>query len=175
MLRTMATATGKQPFASDPSENSALFRLFYRAWRPTRLGRCVNRIAGWLSAIGLLPASQVAVEVRGRKSGRTRVNPAVIATVEGRQYLVAILGPESKWVKNVEAAGGYVTIRRGRRRQVHLDLVPADQRAPVLQEYVRVAESGRLHFPVRASDPLRKFAAIAERYPVYRVDPATYE
>ena len=171
----MARAKAQQPFASDPAGNNALFRLFYRGWRPTRLGRWVNRIAGWLSATGLLPASQVAVEVRGRKSGRTRLNPAVIATVEGKQYLVAILGPESQWVKNVEAAGGNVTIRRGRRRRVHIVLVPPDQRALVLQEYVRVASSGRQHFPVRASDPLSKFAAIADRYPVYRVDPVPYE
>lgn len=156
---------------TDPAESSALFRLFYRGWRPTRLGRFVNRAAGWMSGIGLLPASQVAVEVRGRRSGRTRLNPAVIATVGGKQYLVAILGPDSDWVKNVEAAGANVAIRRRRRRQVHLVLVPPEQRAPVLQEYVRVAASGRQHFPLRASDPLSEFALIAGRYPVYRVDP----
>lgn len=155
---------------SDPAEDNALFRLFYRGWRPTRLGRIVNRMAGWMSGMGLLPASQVAVEVLGRKSGRKRVNPAVVASVDGKQYLVAILGPESEWVKNVEAAGGNVVIRRRRRRHAHLVLVPPDQRAIVLQEYVRVAESGRLHFPLRASDPLNAFDTIAGRYPVYRVD-----
>lgn len=154
----------------DPAERNRLFRLFYRDWRPTRLGHFVSQAAAWMSAVGLLPSFQVAIEVRGRKSGRARVNPAVVATVGGKQYLVAILGPDSDWVKNVEAAGGDVAIRRRGRRLVHLVLVPAEQRAPVLQEYVRVATSGRLHFPLRESDPLSEFAMIADRYPVYRID-----
>jgi hypothetical protein len=58
---------------------------------------------------------------------------------------------------------------------VHLVLVPPEKRAPVLQEYVRVAASGRQHFPVRVSDSLGKFAAIAGRYPVYRVDSVPHE
>ena len=156
---------------SDPADRSPLMRLFYRNWRPTRLGRWVNRLMGWWSGLGLPPRFQAALEVRGRTSGRTRSNPVVIATVEGKRYLVSMLGPESDWVKNVEAAGGNVAIRRGRRRQVHLVLVPPEQRAPVLQEYVRVAASGRQHFPLRASDSLSEFALIAGRYPVYRIDP----
>ncbi|MGE5182477.1 MAG: hypothetical protein ACM31C_10465 [Acidobacteriota bacterium] len=43
-------------------------------------------------------------------------------------------------------------------------------RAPILREYVRVASSGRKHFPVRIGAPLADFAALADRYPVYRVD-----
>jgi F420H(2)-dependent quinone reductase len=89
---------------SDPAERSALMRLFYRNWRPTRLGRWVNRFACWWSGLGLPPRFQAALEVHGRTSGRRRANPVVIATVEGKRYLVSMLGPESDWVKNVEAA-----------------------------------------------------------------------
>jgi hypothetical protein len=32
---------------SDPAERSALMRLFYRNWHPTRLGHWVNRLACW--------------------------------------------------------------------------------------------------------------------------------
>ena len=157
---------------SDPAERSALMRLFYRNWRPTRLGRWVNRFMCWWSGLGLPPKFQAALEVQGRKSGRTRSNPVVIATVDGKPYLVSMLGSESDWVKNVEAAHGDAVIRQGRRRRVHLVAVPPEQRAPILREYVRIAPSGRQHFPLPVGAPLSDFEAIAGRYPVYRIDPS---
>lgn len=119
---------------SDPAERG-LLRLFYRNWRPTRLGRWVNRLNCWWSGLRLPPRFQASLEVRGRKSGRTRSNPVVIASVEGRRYLVSMLGPGSDWV------------------------------------YVRIALSGREHFPLAAGAPLSDFEAIAGQYPVYRIDP----
>jgi len=157
---------------SDPAERSALMRLFYRKWRPTRVGRWVNRVWCWWSGLGLPPRVQAVLEVRGRTSGRTRSNPVVIATVEGNSYLVSMLGPESDWVKNVEAARGDVTIRQGRRRHVRLVALPPEQRGPVLREYVRIAPSGRQHFPLAVGAPLSEFEAIARDYPVYRIDPS---
>jgi deazaflavin-dependent oxidoreductase (nitroreductase family) len=111
------------------------------------------------------------LEVRGRSSGTLRRSPVVIATVDGHEYLVSILGNGAEWVKNVDAAHGAAIIRHGRDRAVHLVPVPASMRAPVLREYVRVATSGRHHFPVAVGAPLSEFASIAERYPVYRIDP----
>jgi len=156
---------------SDPAERSALMRLFYRDWRPTGLGRWVNWFAGWWSGLGLPPRFQAALEVRGRTSGRRYLNPVVIATVEGKRYLVSMLGPGSEWVKNVEAAQGEGVLRRGRRHRVHLVAVPPEQRAPILREYVRIAPGGRQHFPLAVGAPLCDFEAIAGRYPVYRIDP----
>jgi deazaflavin-dependent oxidoreductase (nitroreductase family) len=111
------------------------------------------------------------LEVRGRASGQPRSTPVVIATVEGSRYLVSMLGPGSDWVKNVEAANGDAVLRQGRRRPVHLVAVPPAERAPILADYVRVATSGRHHLPVAVGAPLSEFEAIAERYPVYRIDP----
>jgi len=156
----------------DPAERSVLMRLLYRNWRPTRLGVWVNRFSCWWSGLGLPPRSQAALEVRGRTSGRRRSNPVVIATVEGKRYLVSMLGPDSDWVKNVEAAQGDAVIRQGRRRNVHLVRVPAEQRAPILREYIRIATSGRLHFPVTGDAPPAEFEQIVGLYPVYRIDPS---
>jgi len=147
-------------------------RLFYRDWRPTPLGRWVNWVSGWWSGLGLPPKFQAVLEVRGRTSGRRRSNPVLIATVEGKHYLVSMLGPESDWVKNVKAANGYAVIRQGRRRRVHLVAVPPEQRAPILREYVRIAPSGRQHFPLAVVAPLPDFEAIEGRYPAYRIDPS---
>jgi deazaflavin-dependent oxidoreductase (nitroreductase family) len=155
---------------ADPAEQNPVLRLFYRDWRPTRAGRWVNRVQGWLAGIGLPPSFQVVLEVRGRTSGQMRSNPVVIATVEGKRYLVSMLGADSDWVKNIDAAGGEAVIRHGARRRVVLVSIPAEQRAPILREYVRIAPSGRQHFPVRVDAPLSEFEACAERYPVYRID-----
>jgi deazaflavin-dependent oxidoreductase (nitroreductase family) len=155
----------------DPAERNAVMRLFYRDWRPTRFGRWVNRVQSWWSGLGLPPKFVAALEVRGRRSGQRRANPVVIATVAGKRYLVSMLGPGSDWVKNVEAAHGDAVLRQGQPRRVRLVLVPPEQRAPILREYVRIAASGRRHFPLPDGAPLSEFAAIAERYPVYRIDP----
>jgi deazaflavin-dependent oxidoreductase (nitroreductase family) len=157
----------------DPAERNPIMRLFYRDWRPTHLGRRVNRFMGWWSGLGLPPRIQAALEVRGRKSGKTRSNPVVIATVGSASYLVSMLGPTSDWVKNVEAAQGDAVIRRGRRRRVHLVAIRPEQRAPILREYVRIAPGGRVHFPLSTDAPLAAFEAIADRYPTFRIDPAT--
>ena len=162
--------SGSRP--SDPAERNVLMGLLYRDWRPTRLGRWVNRFACWWSGLGLPPRFQAALEVRGRASGRRRSSPVVIATVEGKHYLVSMLGPGSDWVKNVEAARGDAVIRQGRRRRVRLVAVPPEQRAPILREYVRIALSGRRHFPLAVDAPVSEFEGIADRYPVYRIDPA---
>lgn len=155
----------------DPAERGAFMRLFYRDWRPTGFGRWVNRIQCWWSGLGLPPKFLAALEVRGRASGQRRSNVVVIATVESKRYLVSMLGPGSDWVKNVEAAHGDAVFRQGQRRRVRLVLVPPEQRAPILREYVRIASSGRQHFPTPVGAPLSDFEAIADRYPVYRIDP----
>ena len=154
----------------DPAERRTLMRLFYRNWRPTRLGRWVNRTQVWWSGLGLPPKFQAVLEVRGRASGRKRSLPVGITTLEGERYLVSMLGPRSDWVRNVEAAHGEAVIRQGPRRRVHLVLVPPRQSAPILREYVRIAHSGRQHFPLPVGAPLSDFEAITERYPVYRID-----
>ena len=167
----MGTTTVSNSMHPDPAERRSLLRFFYRDWRPTRIGRWVNRLAKWWTALGLASSEMAVLEVRGRASGQRRSTPVVIATVEGKQYLVSMLGPESDWVKNVEAAQGDAVLRHGIKQPVHLVGVPPAERAPILSEYVRVATSGRHHLPVAVNAPLSEFQAIAERYPVYRIDP----
>lgn len=155
----------------DPAEQSYL-RFFYRDWRPTRLGKLVTGILAWVSGLGILPPVLVTLQVRGRRSGRLRSKILVVAEYEGQRYLVSMLGNNSEWVRNVRAAGGEAFVKRGRSRPVRLTEIPAAERAPILKEYCQVATSGRYHFPVAYDAPIEEFRAVAERYPVFRIDPA---
>lgn len=117
---------------------------------------------------GLLPRRWVTLEVRGRVSGRSTSYPLGMADVDGRWFLVSMLG-ECNWVKNVRAAGGHVVIRRRRPRRVRLTEVPFDGRAAVLRRYVAKVPGGRPHIPVAPGSPLAEFESIAESYPVFEV------
>jgi len=156
----------------DPAERSGYLRLFYRDWRPTRLGRLVNRAWARLSGLCLTPRVLLALQVKGRRTGRLRTNVLVIARHDGQRYLVSMLGEGSEWVRNVRAAGGEAFVKRGRSRPVKLTEVPVSERAPILKTYCHVATSGRHHFPVPRNAPVSDFDAVAERYPVFRIDPA---
>ncbi len=156
----------------DPAERSGYLRLFYRDWRPTRLGKIVNGAWAWLSGLGLMPRILLTLQVKGRSSGRLRTNVLVVARHQGERYLVSMLGDGSEWVRNVRAAGGEAFIKRGRSRPVMLTEIPPEERAPILKAYCQVATSGRLHFPVPHDAPVSAFEAIAGDYPVFRIDPA---
>jgi hypothetical protein len=156
----------------DPAERSGYLRLFYRDWRPTRLGKIVNGAWAWLSGLGLMPRILLTLQVKGRSSGRLRTNVLVVARHQGERYLVSMLGDGSEWVRNVRAAGGEAFIKRGRSRPVMLTEIPPEERAPILKAYCQVATSGRHHFPVPHDAPVSAFEAIAGDYPVFRIDPA---
>jgi hypothetical protein len=155
----------------DPAERNALNRLFYRNRRPTRLGHWVSQLFCVGARLGLTPRSWVSLEVPDRVSGRRRADAVVIPTVAGERYVVSMFGFISDWVQNVEAAQGNAFISHGGRVRVRLVLLPPAERAPILREYVRVASSGRKHFPLPVGAPLAEFTAIAAQYPVYRIEP----
>lgn len=161
------------PFASpDPAERSAFMRLYYRDRRPTWFGHLNSQVFCWWARLGLPPRSLVALEVRDRVSGRMRADAVMTPTVAGERYVVSMFGTICDWVHDLEAAHGAAVIYHGRPQRVHLALVPPEERAPVLREFVRIALSGRKHFPLPVGAPLSGFAAIAPWYPVYRIEPA---
>jgi hypothetical protein len=154
----------------DPAERSAFNRFFYRNRRPTWLGHWVSQFFCWWARVGLTPHAWVALHVRDRVSGRWRQDAVVLPSVAGERYVVSMFGTISDWVNNIEAAQGDAAISHGGRQRVRLVPVPPEQRAPILREYVRVASSGRKHFPLPVGAPLTDFAAIASQYPVYRIE-----
>jgi hypothetical protein len=160
------------PLQTDPAERSGYLRYFYRNWRPTRLGRIWNGAYAWVSGLGLTPQILITLQVNSRSNGRLRSTVLVGASHEGSRYVVAMLGDNSEWVRNIRAAGGEAFIKRGRLRPVVLKEIPAEERAPILKAWSQVATSGRQHLPVSHEAPVSAFERIAADYPVFRIDPA---
>jgi flavin-dependent dehydrogenase len=144
-------------------------RWLYRGQRQHGLVRVFNRCVAAVFALGLAPNYLAALEVIGRRSGRTISLPMVIVALDGERYLVSNHGADVAWVKNVCATGGRAFLRHGRREQVQLEELPVERRAPVLKAYLRIAPGARPHIPVHKDASLAEFAAIAARFPVYLV------
>ena len=151
------------------SSSRSLRRWLYRGSRPRRFAGFANRSQAALAAAGLGPKRLVALEVRGRRTGRIVALPVVIADCDRERYLVSMLGEQSNWVRNVRAAHGDAVLRRRGRVRVRLEEVPAAERPRVLRRYLECAPGARSHIPVDRRAPVEEFEAVASRYPVFRL------
>ncbi len=134
-------------------------------WRARRLSALWAAVFG----LGLGPRRWVSLEVTGRKSGRTVRFPLGLADLKGQWYLVSMLGERCNWVLNVRAADGRAVIRHGRAIGCRLVEVPPAERPEILRRYLEKVPGARPHIPVSWQAPGADFAAIAPRYPVFRV------
>jgi deazaflavin-dependent oxidoreductase (nitroreductase family) len=132
-----------------------LDKWMYRGGRPNRVARFLNGMWRRTAAADLPPHRMQTLEVCGRRSGRLRSFPVVVADYEGEKYLVAMLGEGVNWVANVRAAGGHAVLRHGRREAVRLEEVDPKIRAPILQRYLQLAPGARAHIAVDPSAPPR--------------------
>jgi deazaflavin-dependent oxidoreductase (nitroreductase family) len=146
-----------------------MMKWFYRGGRPNWLARLLNNGSAAIYALGVAPNYLVTLEVSGRRSGQPIRLPMVMAVVAGERYLVSMLGANAGWVKNMQAAGGNVTLHHGRHEQVHLEEVATEQRAPLLKAYLQRAPGARAHIPVDKDAPLAAFEQVASQFPVFRV------
>src|SRR6266542_4449316 len=150
-------------------------RWLYRGQRPNWIARILNRAWAAVASSGVASNYVVTLEVTGRKSGRTISLPLVMAVVDGQRYLVSMLGDDVHWVQNVRAAGGRAVLRSGGREEVHLEEVPAVQRAPILRAYLQRAPGARPHVPVSKDAALEEFQRVGAAFPVFRVASKTVQ
>jgi hypothetical protein len=148
--------------------------------RPPGFYRRLQAAAPVFSALGLTPNYVVRLEVPGRRSGVIRSSFMVLVATGGQRFLVALAG-ESEWVRNVRAAHGHVVLGAdGQRYATHLTEVPVAERAEVIWAYihrpsprgrpmVRAGEA-RHYFGIEPDATPPEIAAVAENYPVFRVD-----
>jgi deazaflavin-dependent oxidoreductase (nitroreductase family) len=151
--------------------SSDRLRSMYTGGRADVRARRLSRLWATSFGLGLGPRRWVSLEVTGRRSGRIVRFPLGMADLAGQWYLVSMLGERCNWVLNVRAAGGRVVIRHGRAVDCQLVEVPPGERPEILRRYLRKVPGGRPHIPVSRHASAADFAAIAPRYPVFRVVP----
>jgi deazaflavin-dependent oxidoreductase (nitroreductase family) len=85
------------------------------AWLPRVNERIVNPVqrlwAPWLPPWAL-------IEHTGRRSGASRRTPVLAWKSGDALFVVLFYGPRTQWIRNLEAAGGGVAVRAGRRRAI---------------------------------------------------------
>lgn len=136
--------------------------------RPSAFNRWTNHLMGWLASTGLGPSRMLMLETRGRRSGSPRTTAVNEVVVDGARYLVSTRG-DAEWVRNVRANGAVALVRRGR-KPVRLEDVPVEQRAPIIQAYLKenIAQV-RAFFAIGPDAPVEDFARIAPQHPVFRI------
>jgi deazaflavin-dependent oxidoreductase (nitroreductase family) len=107
------------------------------------------------------------LEVRGRRTGRARSFPVMLADYEGESYVVPMLGERSNWVANVRAANGRAVLHHGGDEVIRLEEVDERDRAPILKRYLEIAPAARPHIPVDKDASLGELERITGRYPVF--------
>ncbi|HMT20706.1 MAG TPA: nitroreductase/quinone reductase family protein [Promineifilum sp.] len=141
-----------------------------RGGRPNAMARAINRLTALVHSSGVSRDYLVTLEVVGRKSGKIISFPLAMAVVDGKRYLVSMLGPEANWVQNLKAAGWDATLRHGITERICLHEIPVSERPPILKAYLKIAPGARPHIPVSVDAPLTEFEAVAVDYPVFRVE-----
>ena len=141
--------------------------------KPSGLVKAMNSLVGRLASWGLIPGGTALLQVKGRRSGQTRSTAVTWVEHEGRRYLVAPRG-NTEWVRNVKAAGGEAVLKHGKSDAVRLEELPVEQRAPLIQAYLKkTARVTKREFGIEPDAPIEEFQRIAPDHPVFRITSAS--
>jgi hypothetical protein len=150
----------------------ALKRWMYRHGRPGGAARLANRVRAIAASSGVGIKQIAVLEASGRRTGRLCSFPVVVADYRRERYLVAMLGQQTNWIRNVEAVNERVALRHGQSEPVRLELVEPADRAEILGRYLEVTPGARPDIPVDRHAPVEEFERIAGEYPVFRIHSA---
>lgn len=128
--------------------------------------RMVSWLMGRVARMGL--GNFVVLTTRGQRSGeRRQVTLSPISDDEG-EYLVSPYG-DSAWVHNARAEPTAFIRRGGREHEVRLTEVTGDKPELVKAYYERESFARRF-MDVPGEGNVDDFAAVPERFPVFRID-----
>jgi deazaflavin-dependent oxidoreductase (nitroreductase family) len=131
--------------------------------------KAFNAFLKTLIQLGIPTGTTVLLTAPGRRTGQARSTPVTILVDDGRRYLVSPYG-EVGWVQNVRAAGGRARLKsRGRTEDVRLQELPPAQAAPLLKKYRDMYGIVAPFFDAKARDPVERFAAEADKHPVFEI------
>jgi len=141
--------------------------------KPSGFVKTMNGFFGRLASWGLIPGGTALLQVKGRRSGQTRSTAVTWVEHEGRRYLVAPRG-NTEWVRNVKAAAGEAVLKRRESERVRLEEVPVEQRAPIIQAYLKkTARVTKREFGIEPDAAIEEFQRIAPDHPVFRITSAS--
>jgi deazaflavin-dependent oxidoreductase (nitroreductase family) len=142
-----------------------------RKYRLTTARKVFNRFITILIRLGIPTGSTCLLLTTGRSTGQTRSTPVTVLVVNGRRWLVSPYG-EVAWVQNVRAAGR-VSLKSGSKME-NVQLTPASRAdtGPLLKSYVEKYRVVAPFFDAKPGDPVERFAAEADKHPVFAVNPA---
>lgn len=111
------------------------------------------------------------LSVPGRNTGTLHSTPVDVMNVDGARWLVAPYG-QVNWVRNVRAAGGEVTLRRGSTTE-HLTAteISGIEAVPVLRSYLRYVPVTKKYWDVTTASTDTEIAADAINHPTFRLGP----
>jgi deazaflavin-dependent oxidoreductase (nitroreductase family) len=133
--------------------------------------KAFNALAKGLMRLGIPTGNVVLLTVPGRRTRQPRSTPLNLHVENWRRYLVSPYG-QVGWVENVRAAGDRARIKSsGRTQDVRLQELPSDQAAPILKYYAEHFKVVAPYFDAKLGDPVERFAAEADKHPVFEVLP----
>lgn len=156
---------------STTTTNTAVSRYAEPGWFTRHV---FNPSVQALTSLGVSVYGSRVLEVRGRRSGEIRSTPVNLLRHRGTSYLVAPRG-ETQWVRNVRAAEGRLRLVKGRRGEDWVAKeIEGAARIEVLRAYLRrwAFEVGVFFDGVGADSTDQELATIADRHPVFRLEPA---
>ena len=138
---------------------------------PSASERIFNGVFGLLVGLGLGLRHNYLLQVRGRTTGRVYSTPVNVLELNGKRWLVAPRG-RTQWVRNAEVAGEVILRKGWRRQRVRVRPVPDSEKPEILSAYLdRFKLTVQRYFPLRAGSPPAEFAPLADRYPVFELNP----
>ncbi|MGB6206265.1 nitroreductase family deazaflavin-dependent oxidoreductase [Mycobacterium sp.] len=102
---------------------------------PNRTAQVGNALIRWLAEVGISIAGTKALQVRGRKSGKTHGVVVNVLSVNGVDYLVSPRG-NTQWARNVRAASVVDVGPRWRRRRLRATEVADVAKPDLLRRYL---------------------------------------
>lgn len=134
--------------------------------------RLINAVAGAAIRVGLGPRHLHMLTVTGRRTRTPRSTPVALVERGADSWLVAPYG-EVAWVRNAREAGVVELARAGRHERYVIRTVESDEAGEVLKSYVALEPITLPFFDAVRTDAAARFAAEAERHPVFKLHVVT--